>query len=89
MSELQHRPTVRIKTINHIGIPITDRKRSLPFYRDLAGLELIPAMEDGKSLIWTGKRIKPTQHRQVIQRTYLCPQQLKTVPIYGMYVAMT
>lgn len=44
---------VRIKTINHVGMPITDRKRSLPFYRDLVGLELIPAMEDGKSLIWT------------------------------------
>lgn len=44
---------VRIKTINHLGTPISDRRKSLPFYRDMAGLEIIPAMEDGKSLIWT------------------------------------
>lgn len=46
-------PTARIKTINHVGTPITDRNTSLPFYRDLIGLEIIPAMENGKSLIWT------------------------------------
>ena len=46
-------PSVRIKTINHIGVPITDRREALPFYRDMAGLEVIPSMEDGKSLIWT------------------------------------
>lgn len=45
--------SVRIKTINHIGVPVSDRKTSLPFYRDLVGLEIIPAMEDGKSLVWT------------------------------------
>ena len=53
----RNRPRVsgccELKTINHVGIPITDRKDSLPFYRDLAGLEVIPAMEDGKALIWT------------------------------------
>ncbi len=43
---------VRIKTINHVGVPVSEREKSLPFYRDMAGLEIIPAMEDGKSLVW-------------------------------------
>jgi catechol 2,3-dioxygenase-like lactoylglutathione lyase family enzyme len=53
MTDSEERNGVRIKTINHVGIPITDRKDSLPFYRDLLGLEVIPSMEDGASLIWT------------------------------------
>lgn len=47
------RPSARIKTINHIGVPITDRREALPFYRDMVGLKLIPAMENGESLVWT------------------------------------
>ncbi len=42
-----------MKTINHIGVPIADRRDSLPFYRDLAGIEIIPSLEDGPSLIWS------------------------------------
>lgn len=53
MTQSDQRPRVRIKTVNHVGFPITDRARSLPLYRDLMGLDVIPAMEDGKSLIWT------------------------------------
>ena len=53
MTDSEERNAVRIKTINHVGIPIKDRKDSLPFYRDLLGLEVIPSMEDGASLIWT------------------------------------
>ncbi len=44
---------VQIKTINHLGVPIVDRRSTLPFYRDMAGLQPIPAMENGESLIWT------------------------------------
>ena len=33
--------------------PISDRRRSLAFYRDLLGLELIPSMVDGQRVIWT------------------------------------
>ena len=43
---------MRLKTINHVGLPITDRRQSLPFYRDVLGLEIIPSMETGDSLIW-------------------------------------
>lgn len=53
MTGPQKRPGVRIKTINHVGIPISDRNVSLPFYRNLAGLKVIPSMEDGPALIWT------------------------------------
>ena len=53
MTGQQKHPGVRIKTVNHVGIPIADRKKSLPFYRDVIGLEIIPAMEDGPALIWT------------------------------------
>ena len=53
MSAPDKKPGVRIRTINHVGIPISDRKKSLPFYRDLVGLELIPSMEDGDALIWS------------------------------------
>ena len=53
MTNPENRTGVHIKTINHVGQPITDRYKSLPIYRDLIGLEVIPAMEDGKSLVWT------------------------------------
>ncbi len=53
MSEIEQSPSVRINTINHVGVPITDRSKSFPFYRELAGLKLIPSMEGGDALIWT------------------------------------
>jgi lactoylglutathione lyase len=43
---------MKIITVNHVGLSITDRSESLPMYRDLLGLRVIPAMENGKSLIW-------------------------------------
>lgn len=46
-------PPIHIKTVNHIAIPIRDRRVSLPFYRDLMGLEVIPSMVDGPAVIWT------------------------------------
>ncbi len=52
MTESEKRTGVRIKTINHVGIPIADRTSSLPLYRDVVGLEIIPSMEDGPALIW-------------------------------------
>jgi catechol 2,3-dioxygenase-like lactoylglutathione lyase family enzyme len=50
MSDAQR---AKMKSINHVGLPIKDRKKSLPFYRGLLGQEVIPAMELGESLIWT------------------------------------
>lgn len=44
--------SLNIITIDHVGLPIIDRKRTLPFYRDVLGLTLIPAMEHGDALIW-------------------------------------
>lgn len=46
-------PRIKLNKVNHIGYPISDRRRSLAFYRDLLGLELIPAMVDGQRVIWT------------------------------------
>ena len=45
--------SIRIKTINHVGIPIWDRRVSLPFYRDILGLQLIPSMVDSQNIVWT------------------------------------
>ena len=47
------KPPVRITTINHIGVPISDRENSLPFYRDLSGIKLIPSLESSPALIWS------------------------------------
>ena len=43
---------ITIKTVNHIAIPIRDRRISLPFYRDVMGLEVIPSMVDQPAVIW-------------------------------------
>jgi len=44
---------IRITTIDHIGIPIWDRRVSLPFYRDILGLKVIPSMVDSPNIVWT------------------------------------
>ena len=44
---------LRIKTVNHVGVPIRDRKKSLAFYRDFLGLEVIPSMVDSPNIVWT------------------------------------
>ena len=44
---------IKITRINHVGIPISDRKKTLPFYRDVLGLNVIPSQVDGNTVIWT------------------------------------
>ncbi|HIF71958.1 MAG TPA: hypothetical protein EYQ61_05335 [Dehalococcoidia bacterium] len=44
---------IRIKTINHVGIPVWDRRVSLKFYRDILGLQVIPSMVDSPNIVWT------------------------------------
>jgi catechol 2,3-dioxygenase-like lactoylglutathione lyase family enzyme len=44
---------IRIKTINHIGIPVWDRRVALKFYRDILGLQVIPSMVDSSNIVWT------------------------------------
>jgi catechol 2,3-dioxygenase-like lactoylglutathione lyase family enzyme len=43
---------IRIRRINHVGLPIVDRRKSLPFYRDLLGLKVIPSMVDNPGVTW-------------------------------------
>ena len=43
---------IRIRTIDHVGIPIWDRRVSLRFYRDILGLRVIPSMVDSSSIVW-------------------------------------
>ncbi|MCH8222997.1 MAG: VOC family protein, partial [Chloroflexi bacterium] len=38
---------IKITRINHVGIPISNRKKTLPFYRDVLGLNVIPSQVDG------------------------------------------
>jgi len=45
--------SIRVKTINHVGIPIWDRRVSLRFYRDILGLQVIPSMVDSSNIVWT------------------------------------
>lgn len=45
--------SIRVKTINHVGIPIGDRRVSLRFYRDILGLQVIPSMVDSPNIVWT------------------------------------
>lgn len=43
---------MKMKTINHVGLPVKDRKVALKFYRDILGLEVIPSMVDSKNIVW-------------------------------------
>ncbi len=43
---------IHIKTVNHVGIPISDRKRSMKMWRDLIGLNVIPNQVDSNNLAW-------------------------------------
>jgi catechol 2,3-dioxygenase-like lactoylglutathione lyase family enzyme len=43
---------IKINTIHHQSMPMRDRGRALDFWRDLLGLEIIPAQESGDGLIW-------------------------------------
>ena len=44
---------ITVKTINHVGIPVWDRRVSLRFYRDILGLQVIPSMVDSPNIVWT------------------------------------
>ena len=44
---------IKIETINHVGIPISDRARTMDFYRDAVGLAVIPHQVAGNTLAWT------------------------------------
>lgn len=50
MSELAK---IKIKKINHVGIPINNRKDSFSLYMDFLGLKVIPSMVDEKHVIWS------------------------------------
>ena len=43
---------IKVKTVNHVGVPVKDRKRAFAFYRDLLGLEVIPSMVDNENIAW-------------------------------------
>ena len=45
--------SIQIKTINHVGIPVWDRRVSLKFYREVLGLQVIPSMVDSPNIVWT------------------------------------
>lgn len=44
---------IHVQRVNHVGIPISDRKKSLAFWRDVVGLQVIPSMVDSKNIVWT------------------------------------
>ncbi|MDA1257634.1 MAG: VOC family protein [Chloroflexi bacterium] len=45
---------IRILAVEHVGVPITDRKRSVAFYRDVVGLKVIPSMVESDTIVWFG-----------------------------------
>ncbi len=64
---------LNIKKINHVGIPISDRRHSLMFFRDILGLEITPSMVDSTNIVWMKTQdgsmvhlIEPTSARGVV-----------------------
>jgi len=45
---------IRLLSAEHAGIPVTDRKRSVTFYRDVVGLKVIPSMVESETITWLG-----------------------------------
>ncbi len=45
---------IRMLSAEHAGVPITDRKASVTFYRDVIGLEVIPCMVENEGITWLG-----------------------------------
>jgi catechol 2,3-dioxygenase-like lactoylglutathione lyase family enzyme len=43
---------IRIKTVNHVGVPITGRKRAMEMYRDTLGIKVIPHQVGGNTIAW-------------------------------------
>ena len=58
---------IEVTRINHVAVPIADRRKALPFYRDLLGLKVIPAMVDSPNVTWVqladGAMIHPVEPR--------------------------
>ncbi len=44
---------IQILTINHVGLPTTDRAECMGMYRDLMNISVIPHQIDGNTLTWT------------------------------------
>lgn len=44
---------IYVSRVNHVGIPITDRKKSLAFWRDIVGVKVVPSMVDSPNIVWT------------------------------------
>jgi glyoxylase I family protein len=58
---------IQVTRINHVAVPIADRHKALPFYRDLLGLKVIPSMVDSPNVTWVqladGAMIHPVEPR--------------------------
>jgi hypothetical protein len=63
---------INITGFNHIAYPISTREHTLPLYRDILGLAVIPSMVDGPAVIWTqmesGTMIPPSRPRVLKSR---------------------
>ncbi|MDA1257635.1 MAG: VOC family protein [Chloroflexi bacterium] len=46
------KPEFRMKRVQHVMFPISARKKTLPFYRDLLGLHIVPAFENGPGVVF-------------------------------------
>lgn len=44
---------IYVSRVNHVGIPIKDRKKSLAFWRDIVGVQVVPSMVDSANIVWT------------------------------------
>lgn len=44
---------IKINTINHVGLPISNRAGAMNMYRDVMGLRVIPHQVEGNTLAWT------------------------------------
>jgi predicted enzyme related to lactoylglutathione lyase len=45
-------PDFHMNRVQHVMFPIDDRETTLPFYRDLLGLKIVPAFENGPGVIF-------------------------------------
>jgi catechol 2,3-dioxygenase-like lactoylglutathione lyase family enzyme len=44
---------IKITSVNHVGLPISDRAMAMKMYRETVGLQVIPHQVDGNTLAWT------------------------------------
>ncbi|HJM54561.1 MAG TPA: VOC family protein [Dehalococcoidia bacterium] len=45
---------IRVLSVEHAAVPITNRKRAVTFYRDVIGLQIIPSMVEADTITWFG-----------------------------------